>query len=322
MRINQWGKISRFGVLGTAGLIGHGLNYWGRKYLLRQKYLARRIHDYQMCLDLYDPGLSRDIAIRGTREEQLKYLIEREVHEGDVVLDIGANIGYYTIMLAKLVGCSGKVYAIEPEPKNFSLLNKNVELNDVGQIVETFNIAAAEKNGSGRLFISKRSNLHSFSAQLEQEEGGHGNSSGNFIVVATRDLTSFLHDKRPVNLIRMDIEGHEVEVIRGLESSIDGGSFSGKIVFECHFPRYNSDHCIREPLRMLFAHGYRARYLTSSDERSSKIREKGYKPIAIVRTNDSRFRGIYEDIGNGDVVRLVSETGGVRDVLLEKRLVL
>ena len=131
MRINQWGKISRFGVLGTAELIGHGLNYCGRKYLLRQKYLVRRIHDYQMCLDLYDPGLSRDIVIRGTREEQLKYLIEREVHEGDVVLDVGANIGYYTIMLAKLVGSSGRVYALEPEANNFSLLNQNVALNDV-----------------------------------------------------------------------------------------------------------------------------------------------------------------------------------------------
>ncbi len=319
MRINQWGKIGRFGVLGTAVLIGHGLHHYTRKYVLRQRYRVRKIHDYRMCLDLYDPGLSRDIAIRGTREEQLKYLIDREVHSGNAVIDIGANIGYYTLMFATLVGRSGKVDAMEPEPKNFSLLNENVQLNGVEQIVETFSVGAADRRGTARLFISERSNLHSFIPDPKENENHVKHRSDNFIAVEVTDLESFLHDKRPVDLIRMDIEGYEVEVIMGLERAIKEGVFSGKITFECHFPKYHRQHSIREPLQMLFAHGYYAKYLTSNDERNSGIRDRGYSPTVVVQTNDTRFRGIYEDVRSDDVVSLISDTGGVRDVFLERR---
>lgn len=54
---------------------------------------------------------------------------QNEVNKGHVVLDIGANIGYYTLLFAKKVGLDGHVFAFEPEPQNFALLSKNVEIN-------------------------------------------------------------------------------------------------------------------------------------------------------------------------------------------------
>lgn len=62
-------------------------------------------------------------------EPLMTEIIKRETKEGDVVLDIGAHIGYYTLMFARLVGKEGKVFAFEPDPDNFTLLKKNIEIN-------------------------------------------------------------------------------------------------------------------------------------------------------------------------------------------------
>ena len=315
MRINQVGKIKRFGVLGTVAMVGHALNYYTRKHVLRRASLVRKIHDYRLRIDLHDPGLSRDVAVRGTREEQLKYVIDRVVGPGDVILDVGANIGYYTIMLSKLVGETGMVYAIEPEPRNFERLQKNVQLNGIESIVETHQIGASDAVGTGTLHVSRRSNLHSFLGPT----GADDTKGDQSIELPLTDVSTFIRGKRPVDLLRMDIEGYEVEVISGLEAAVVDGSWTGKILFECHFPRYDDDsHSMRKPLRMLFENGYRAKYLTSNDENKPRIRSKGYEPTALVQTSDTRFRGIYENVTNDDAEALVCEIGGVRDILLEK----
>ena len=315
MRLNQLGKIKRFGVLGTGMMVGHALNYYTRKYLLRRDSLVRRIHDYRLRIDLHDPGLSRDVAVRGTREEQLKYVIDRVVGPSDVILDVGANIGYYTVMLSKLVGKTGMVYAIEPEPRNFERLQKNVQLNGIESIVETYQIGASDSVGTGMLHVSRRSNLHSFLGST----GADDTNGDRSIELPLTDISSFIQGKRRVDLLRMDIEGYEVEVISGLEAAVVDGSWTGKILFECHFPRYNDEnHSMRKPLRMLFENGYRARYLTSNDEKKPRIRSRGYEPTVLVKTSDTRFRGIYENVSNDDAEALVCEIGGVRDILLEK----
>ena len=62
-KLNQLGKLRRFGLAGTVSLVGHGLNYYAQKRVLRRRYLVRRIHNYRLRLDLYDAGLSKDIAL-------------------------------------------------------------------------------------------------------------------------------------------------------------------------------------------------------------------------------------------------------------------
>ena len=312
-RLNQLGKIRRFGLLGSIGLVGHAIRYYAGKYLMRRRSIVRRIHNYKLRLDLYDSGLSKDIAVRGTREEQLKYIIDREVNDGDVILDVGANIGYYAIMLAKKVGSKGKVYAIEPEPNNMVRLEENIRLNGVNSIVEPFKIGAADNIGIGKLHVSKFSNLHSF---FQSEYGIEGHEP---IEVPLTDISSFIKGKRTVDLLRMDVEGYEVEVINGLERAIKNGSWTGGILFECHYPTYDdATHSMRAPLRMLFKHGYQAKYLTSSDENKPRIRNLGYQPVALVQTNDTRYRGIYRDISNKDTEMLICNTGGVRDAMMVK----
>lgn len=311
-------SIQRFGVTSSVAMVGYAINYYIHRYVLRADYLVRPIHDYRMQLDIHDQGISRAIAIRGTREPQLKFLLERTLKPGWAVLDVGANIGYYTLMMAKRTGPTGKIYAIEPEAKNFALLQSNVSLNGLDNMVETFHMGAARAPGVERLYTHARSNLHSF-VSAESSHGSSDGRSGEWEDVPVTDLSSFIADKRPIDFLRMDIEGYEVDVLNGLEKAIEDGTFTGSIVFECHRPRYDREtRDITKPLRMLHRHGYHARYMTSNDENNGLIRDAGYRPIAVIPTSDFRSSGIYENVKEEDVVTLISESGGVRDVLFSR----
>ena len=87
---------------------------------------------HKMFLDELD---ILDISIYGIHEPIETKLVEGEINKGDVVLDVGANVGYFTLIFARLVGPNGKVYAFEPDPDNFALLKKNVEMNGYKNVV-------------------------------------------------------------------------------------------------------------------------------------------------------------------------------------------
>ncbi len=119
-----------------------------------------------MFLDPTDSIVSPMLLRDGYFEPYETTLIESVVKPGDVVLDIGANIGYYTLIFARLVGEQGRVYAFEPDPTNFQLLKKNIRANGYHNVV-FINKAVAEvseplslylcpdNKGDHRIFASK-----------------------------------------------------------------------------------------------------------------------------------------------------------------------
>ena len=82
-----------------------------------------KTEDHIMFLD---KGDNLGLSINHIYGESDTKIVKKLIKNGDVVLDIGANIGYYTLIFAKLVGNSGKVFAFEPEPENFKILQKNI----------------------------------------------------------------------------------------------------------------------------------------------------------------------------------------------------
>ena len=88
-------------------------------------------------------------------------MLQAILKPGMNVLDIGANIGYYAIMESILVGTSGNVVAIEPMLPNIKMLRKNIELNNVKNI-EVVHGAVSSQTGTGQMFVSSHSNLHTF----------------------------------------------------------------------------------------------------------------------------------------------------------------
>lgn len=91
-------------------------------------------------------------ALNRIHEEATTNLFKKIVKEGDVVIDLGANIGYFALLAAKLVGPTGKVFAFEPEPQNFSYLKKNVELNNYTNVMIEQK-AVSNYNRRTKLFI-------------------------------------------------------------------------------------------------------------------------------------------------------------------------
>ncbi len=85
-----------------------------------------RVLGHRMFLDRFD---SLSLSVVGRHEQCITELVQQIIKPGDIVLDIGANIGYYTLIFARCVGPTGHVYAFEPDPGSFALLQKNVQIN-------------------------------------------------------------------------------------------------------------------------------------------------------------------------------------------------
>lgn len=130
----------------------------------------------------------------GTFETKTARLLARYVRPGMTAFDVGANAGYYTLMLAKSVGASGKVLAFEPEPENLAALRKHLDMNDIRN-VEIIAAAASELAGRG-YFAGSRAL-------------GHLDTSG--VPVSTVRLD----DYPTADLIKMDIEGGEIKAMEG-----------------------------------------------------------------------------------------------------------
>jgi len=156
------------------------------------------------------------LLIMQAYERQQTRLFKGILGPGMVVLDIGANIGYYSLIAARIVGPAGTVYAFEPEPRNHELLVKNINLNGYSNVTP-IQKAVSNKHGKVRLFID-RVNLgaHSFSRDNNEK------NAGSIEVEATTvdDFLGGLSQDNEVDLIRMDVEGAEGLVIEGANHTL------------------------------------------------------------------------------------------------------
>lgn len=295
----------------------YALRYFFIRDLLKKQFYWRPVFDYKMCLDTRDPGISKELAIFGQRELEHRHILKEILRPSMVVWDLGANIGYYAIMEAKIIGPQGKVYAVEPSPANVELLRKNVVLNQCEAIVEITPVGISNRNGEAEFYLSEMSNVNTFHPNTrEGERAAH--LTGQTIKVPIMDVPTFISGKRPVDLVRMDIEGHEVEVFESIIRAIDEQGFSARILFETHFPKYDErEHNMRKQISALFALGYTPAIIASTDERKAKFREYGYAPQRSVKT-DGVVRGMYYNVKLEDAIRFICDLGGVRTVLLER----
>ncbi len=141
-------------------------------------------------------------------------VIEHLAQFCQVTFDVGANIGWYTLHMAhqlKEAG-GGHVYAFEPVPRTFAELQRNIELNRFGDVISSLNLALGEAAGTVELFIPNSSG--SVAASRRQLFPQEANESVNCKMVT---LDEFVQDKKlnRVDLIKCDVEGSELYVLRG-----------------------------------------------------------------------------------------------------------
>ena len=301
------------GPVGVAKAVYYALKIRLLRDVFGRRHIRKRIHGSWMDLDLRDRGISRTLLLFGTREEEHRIILGRVLRDGMTIFDIGANIGYYVLMERKLIGPAGKIVACEPSPENVALLKNNLTLNGCTNVA-VLPVAISDRPATKTFFLSEMSNLGTFHPTGAAKDGHNGKQ----VDVEALTVPQLMDDHGRPDLIRMDIEGHEVEAFNGMLKAVATGRMAPMILFETHFPRYGPDHDMIRPLEALFEYGYRVRYLASTWAPGTKIIEAlGYRGSEPIKT-DFVTRVLYEDIRNDHAIDLICRTGGVRTVLLEK----
>ncbi|HEX5975762.1 MAG TPA: FkbM family methyltransferase [Nitrososphaeraceae archaeon] len=156
-------------------------------------------------------------------------------NEGDIVIDIGAHIGLYTIIGAKRVGAQGKVVAIEADPENFEMLNRNIKLNQLTNVIP-LNYAVFSKETKIKLYLpSGESGFTKYNTIMPNWI----NTQEKFVEVNANTLDYLLQlnkiRQEKVNWIKIDVEGAEFEVLKGA-TNVLSKSKDVAILMELHGP--------------------------------------------------------------------------------------
>lgn len=210
--------------------------------------VVKNINGFDMILDVKnDHGISRDLFFYRKREfESTDYLLESKIiKEGDTVLDIGGNIGYYALLESRLVGKSGLVYALEPVRSNLKLLKKNLSLNNVNNI-KCYKLAAGNENKVSKINVSRKGNISSFS----REHNIKRREICNMVKIDT-----FLEDKKCPNFVRMDVEGFEWAIIEGMKNTLTRDKLTDLLI-ELH-PQFMSNNNIKKMFKILKKSGFK-----------------------------------------------------------------
>ncbi len=179
----------------------------------------------KMYLDPTDAVMTPTILVLGRWEPAETDWFLRMVKPGDTVVDAGANTGYYTLIGSRLVGDKGKVYAFEPEPANFELLQKNVRLNGLTNVVLERK-ALSNRNGTLKLFIA------------DNNKGDHriyqpADESRPSIDVEAVRLDEYFKDyKQGIDFLKTDTQGAEGLIIEGMTGLLDGRTDGPTIFME------------------------------------------------------------------------------------------
>jgi FkbM family methyltransferase len=163
----------------------------------------------------------------------LEEVIYRDIYEreyrigpGDVVMDVGAHIGSFTMKAAKEVGPTGTVTSFEPSSENFRLLKQNVEANSYKN-TRLFNVAVGSQPGTAQLILHKRRGMNSIYTASNDKPVGIED-----VPVRTLDDVAQELGLSKVNFLKIDAEGAELEVIKGATTILS--SYRPSIAMETH----------------------------------------------------------------------------------------
>jgi FkbM family methyltransferase len=150
-------------------------------------------------------------------EPETTKIVKELVKEGDTCVDVGASIGYFTLLMGRLVGKTGQVIAVEPVPIQHPYLATNIIVNGLKDRVKIYNVAASDKVEDKEMFTA---------ALLK----------GTNTKVHCIPLDDILAELPKVDFIKMDIDGSESQALKGLEKTIEKNP-NLKMIIE-YYPKY------------------------------------------------------------------------------------
>jgi len=298
-------------------LVLRQIDYYINVTILKKRQVIRKINNYPMILTFDEAGISKDLMFHRKREISETDTVKRIVKPGMCILEIGANVGYYTILMGKLVGATGKIYAYEPYQPSVDILTRNVKLNNLTDVVQIHNLAVSSKNSIQKLYLGSASNVHSLINYKT------GNNEADYIEIKTRDIREILvNTDRKIDLIRMDIEGHERELFNRLSNDIEA-FLPTRIFFEVHpLGDIDPDPTFTKPLTNMLDLGYRPELVISSTNVNAKkiFDELNYQPFKVINVNTNTSY-LYDDIKSSDLLKVAARRPKmVRAILLNREV--
>ena len=198
--------------------------------------------------------------------------------EGDIVIDVGAHIGPYTLVASKSVGLKGKVVAIEAAPDNFDILNRNIQLNKMTNVI-TLNYAAYSKENKIKLYLLTKGEEESSHTIFNTVVTERAHNEKKFVEVQANTLDYLLQlsgiKHEQVNWIKIDVEGAEFDVLKGAKNILSKSS-NISLLIEIH--NLSADNTtLYEPIKeFLNSYNFKIEFekVVSSGERHIIVRKQ------------------------------------------------
>ncbi|HUS49027.1 MAG TPA: FkbM family methyltransferase [Candidatus Paceibacterota bacterium] len=257
--------------------------------------ITKKIDKFKMYL--YDKGgVSGDLIENGYREPEFMWMAKTEI-EGNIGMDVGANIGYFSLFLCDKMR---EVICIEPDERSRKLLKKNINLNNFSHKTKIYDFAMSEKDGYKKIYLAKtNSNLSTLC-----KTGLSKKDKYKSLKIKTRTIDSL--NLEELNFIKMDIEGYEVEVLSGGLETFRRSS-NCKILLEVHPQFYSEERNFYSVLKELVKMGFSFRYVVSAAvDCPDLFKKKGYNPTRLFDTGN-HIRGLFKDMKTDDAINFCSK---------------
>lgn len=194
-----------------AGLIRRQLNRAAPQGVTAVQIAAGNLQGATLELDMQT---EKDYWL-GVYEPNLQQAIQEFIKPGWVVFDVGSNIGYISLMLAKAVSPSGRIYAFEALPDNFARVQRNIQLNSFGETIAPIHAAVIDETKPVTFLVGPSNGMGKVSGSAGRQEVVYEQS----LTVPGIALDDFVYlQKHPVpQAVKMDIEGGEVLALPGMQ---------------------------------------------------------------------------------------------------------
>jgi FkbM family methyltransferase len=232
------------------------------QYLFRPGHLLRRLAQEARPIGVHKvvrlpwrlpiEVITSDVVGMGLAHQGLYDIVTTEIvwrltNPGDTTIDVGANVGYFTSLFAIRAGLKGEVFAWEPHPQTFRLLQRNVESwrkEARCAPITLYEAALSNRDGMSVLSNFKGQEVNTSYAFLTSQAG-----SADFSVQSTR-LAHFLDSSKPIQVMKIDAQFHEAQVFEGAGKHLGSGKIRD-IVFEEESPFPAQSH------ELLLSAGYK-----------------------------------------------------------------
>jgi FkbM family methyltransferase len=219
-------------------------------YLGEQTVLCRVLGKYLMYADAQETGITPHLCMDGYWESWITVALARTLRRGWHCLDVGANHGYYTLIMADAVGPEGRVIPVEPTPRLADLLRQTLDVNGFPSVTVA-STAATDSDGERlQLVIPPR---RSMNARLSEVAG----SADTVVEVESVTVDTLTRDWPRVDLIKIDVEGAEEDVWQGMQQTITQNR-DVVVILELNVDRYEDPRCFLEGIERA---GFRLRYI-------------------------------------------------------------